>query len=275
MSAQIQRGMPRWSGEPAAQTSSQAPRVQNPADPKTRSEELDVPVHGLAVHAQDLEVIFGEGARTVHALNKVSLVVPAGQFLVIRGRSGSGKSTLFQTLAGIRSPTAGRVIIGDTEIHSLSEKDSARFRRRHVGLVYQFFNLVPVLNVVENIALPLMIDGQRLSAVMPRVHALMDRLGIPRRPGQMINELSGGEMQRVAIARALIHEPGLVLADEPTGNLDEANGALVLSLLTQLCRERRLTIVMMTHDPSATDHCDRMVRLLDGQIESDVAPFDE
>ncbi|HTO55563.1 MAG TPA: ABC transporter ATP-binding protein [Myxococcota bacterium] len=249
--------------------------MQNKPESTAPAANPDRPVQGLSVYAEDLEVIFGQGSRSVHALNKVSLEVPAGQFLVIRGRSGSGKSTLFQTLAGIRSPTRGRVVIGDTEIDSLPEKASARFRRQHIGLVYQFFNLVPVLNVVENIALPLMIDGQRLSTALPRVHALMDRLGIPKRSGQMVSDLSGGEMQRVAIARALIHEPGLVLADEPTGNLDEANGALVLSMLTQLCRERRLTVVMMTHDPSATDHCDRMVRLLDGKIESDLAPFDE
>ncbi len=229
---------------------------------------------GLSVRVEALEVSFGVGHRRVQAIQKLALEVPPGQFLVIRGRSGSGKSTLFHALAGIRNPSAGRVFVGDTEINALSERDSARFRRRHIGLVYQFFNLVPVLDVIENIALPLMIDGHRLTSVLPRVHALMDRLGIANRAGHMVNELSGGEMQRVAIARALIHEPGLVLADEPTGNLDELNASVVLSMLTDLCREQGITVVMMTHDPSATDRCDRVVKLRDGQIEADLGPFD-
>ena len=154
---------------------------------------------------------------------------------------------------------------------ALTEADSARFRRRNVGLVYQFFNLVPILDVVENIALPLLLDGKRLTDSLSRVEALMRRLGISDRAGHPVNELSGGEMQRVAIARALVGDPGLVLADEQTGNLDDRNAEEVLNLLTELCREKGITIVMMTHDASATERADRVITLRDGEVEQDLS----
>ena len=228
---------------------------------------------GLDVRAEALEMTYGEGPAQVRALRKLNLDVPAGQFLVVRGRSGSGKTTLFHLLAGMRKPSSGRVLIGETEVNALSEREAARFRRRRVGLVYQFFNLVPILDVTENIALPLLLDGHSLREVRPLVQSLMERLGIADRADHPVRKLSGGEMQRVAIARAVIGNPGLLLADEPTGNLDELNAARVLALIEELCRERGITIIMMTHDVGAMDHCDRMIKLRDGEIEEDLGPF--
>ena len=225
---------------------------------------------GLGVRAEALDMVYGDGETQVHALRGLSLAVPGGQFLVVRGRSGSGKSTLFHLVAGMKQPTSGRVCVGDVEVNALTEAESARFRRRNVGLVYQFFNLVPMLDVVENIALPLLLDGRRLSDCLPRVRELMERLGIAGRSHLEVNKLSGGEMQRVAIARALVGNPGLVLADEPTGNLDDRNASEVLDLLTELCRENGTTIMMMTHDASATERADRAITLRDGRIEQDL-----
>jgi putative ABC transport system ATP-binding protein len=213
---------------------------------------------------------YGEGDSKVRAIRKLNLAIPGGQFVVVRGRSGSGKTSLFHLIAGMKKPTSGRVFVGETEMSGLTEAESAKFRRRHVGLVYQFFNLVPILDVVENIALPLLLDGKRLTDALPRIEALMKRLGIGDRASHPVNKLSGGEMQRVAIARALIGNPGLVLADEPTGNLDDHNADAVLNLLTELCRERGITILMMTHDASATERADRVITLRDGEVEQDL-----
>jgi ABC-type lipoprotein export system ATPase subunit len=160
-------------------------------------------------------------------------------------------------------------MIGEIEVNLLSETQSARFRRRNVGIVYQFFNLIPTLSVEHNIALPLLMDGFYLSQVRDRVHALMDRLGIDQRKDHRIQDLSGGEMQRVAIARAVIAGPILVLADEPTGNLDSENGAEVLVLMRELCEERGATTIMMTHDVEATAYADRVISLRDGEIDED------
>ena len=214
---------------------------------------------------------YGQGEKRVHALRKVTLAIPGGQFVVVRGRSGSGKTTLFHLIAGMKKPTTGRVFVGDTEMSALTEGESARFRRRNVGLVYQFFNLVPILDVVENIALPLLLDGARLTDSLSQVEALMQRLGISDRASHPVTKLSGGEMQRVAIARALVGDPGLVLADEPTGNLDDRNAEEVLNLLGELCREKGITVVMMTHDASATERADRVITLRDGRIEQDLS----
>ncbi len=225
---------------------------------------------GLPVRAEALTMTYGDVEPRVRALRALDLAVPGGQFLVVRGRSGSGKSTLFHLLAGMKKPTSGHVVVGDVEVDRLSEAEAARFRRHHIGLVYQFFNLVPMLDVIENIALPLLLDGRRLTDALPRVHALLERLGIADRADHEVSKLSGGEMQRVAIARALAGDPGLVLADEPTGNLDDRNAGEVLDLLTSLCRENGITVVMMTHDASATERADRVVTLRDGEIEQDL-----
>jgi putative ABC transport system ATP-binding protein len=225
--------------------------------------------HGPAVTANALEMTYGAGSAQVRAIREVSFAVPPGQFLVVRGRSGSGKTTLCHLIAGLRRPTEGRVMIGEVEIQKLSEADSARFRRRHIGLVYQFFNLVPTLSVAHNIALPLLMDGYHLAQVRDKVHRLMERLEIEGRDTQRTHELSGGEMQRVAIARALVADPLLLLADEPTGNLDSYTGSSVLTLFRDLCDERGVTTILLTHDVEATAYADRVIVLRDGEIEED------
>ena len=226
-----------------------------------------------AVQAEALELAYGEGARRVHALRKLTLRVPAGQLLVVRGKSGSGKTSLLHVMAGIRKPDAGRVLIGDVNLLELSESDATQFRRRNIGIVYQFFNLIPTLDVEHNIALPLLLDGYRLSQIHGRVRALIARLGIEHRGSHGVQQLSGGEMQRVAIARAVIANPVLVLADEPTGNLDSENGAEVLSLLRELCDERGATTIVMTHDAEATAYADRVISLRDGEVHEDSGPL--
>jgi putative ABC transport system ATP-binding protein len=222
-----------------------------------------------AIAAEDVEMVYGAGASSVRALSGLSLFVPRGQFVIVRGRSGSGKTTLLHVIAGLRRPTAGRVAVGGTEVQRLSESDSARFRRRHIGLVYQFFNLVPTLSVEHNVALPLLMDGRHIRELRPRVASLLERLEIGGAGARDTSQLSGGQMQRVAIARAIIAEPVLVLADEPTGNLDFDTGRSVLRLFRELCDERGMTFVMMTHDAEAAAYADRVIVLRDGAICED------
>ncbi|HTO71036.1 MAG TPA: ABC transporter ATP-binding protein [Myxococcota bacterium] len=224
-----------------------------------------------AVVAEDVCVTYGAGDSGVRALRALSLVVPRAQFVVVRGRSGSGKTTLLHVVAGLRRPDTGRVAVGGTELSRLSEGESARFRRRHIGLVYQFFNLVPTLSVEHNVALPLLLDGWTIPRVRGRVEALLARLGLPGHGARAAGELSGGQMQRVAIARALVAEPVLVLADEPTGSLDSETGRSVLALFRELCDERGTAFVMMTHDLDAAAFADRVVELRDGALERDGA----
>ena len=222
-----------------------------------------------AVSVEGVDLVYGAGEASVHALRNLWLEVPRAQFVVVRGKSGSGKTTLLQVMAGLRRPTAGRVSVGGTALHALSEGDSARFRRRHIGLVYQFFNLVPTLAVEHNVALPLLLDGRSIAAARGRVDAMLERLGIGGHGGRGTGELSGGQMQRVAIARALAADPLLVLADEPTGNLDSETGRAVLALFRELCDERGTTFVMMTHDADAAAFADRVVVLRDGAVAED------
>jgi putative ABC transport system ATP-binding protein len=228
------------------------------------------PVEGApAVAAEGVEMVYGSGASAVRALRGLTLFVPRGQFVIVRGRSGSGKTTLLHVVAGLRRPSAGRVAVGGTELQRLSESESARFRRRHVGLVYQFFNLVPTLNVEHNVALPLLMDGQHVAQVRPRVASLLERLEIGGFGARDTAQLSGGQMQRVAIARAIVADPVIVLADEPTGNLDSETGRAVLRLFRELCDEHGTTFVMMTHDAEAAAWADRVIVLRDGSIHED------
>jgi putative ABC transport system ATP-binding protein len=218
---------------------------------------------------QGLRKTYRRDSVEVNALRGIDLLVPRGEFLIVRGKSGSGKTTLLHVLAGLLEPSAGRVRIGDTELAGLGERKSARFRRRHLGIVYQFFNLVPTLDLAHNVALPLLLDGHTQAEARPRVDALLDRLEIADRAAHRPTALSGGEMQRAALARALIADPWLVLADEPTGNLDEESGARVLGLLRELTSERGITTVLMTHDPNAAVYADRVIQLRDGRIADD------
>jgi putative ABC transport system ATP-binding protein len=209
---------------------------------------------------------FRQGERVVHALAGVSLDVDPGSFVAIMGASGSGKSTLLHLMAGLTTPTSGRVIINGTDISALNDRQLTLFRRRHIGLVFQAFNLIPTLSAAENVRLPLMLDARNGQQTEARVAELLDQLGLGERAHHRPDALSGGEQQRVAIGRALITEPAVILADEPTGNLDSMNSQGVCELLQRLSRESRKTIVMVTHEPSVAVYANEVVVLKDGKM---------
>ncbi len=204
------------------------------------------------------------GAQPVVALADVDLEVPPGQFLAVVGPSGGGKSTLLHLLGGIDRPTSGVVSVGSRDLGALSDEDLTLYRRREAGIVFQFFNLLPHITVHENVELPLALDGRPDAA--RRAEELLDRVGLLGRAGAHPYELAGGEMQRVAIARALSSGARLLLADEPTGNLDSANGEQVLALLDEIRRERGVTLILATHSPSAASRAERVVEIRDGRI---------
>jgi putative ABC transport system ATP-binding protein len=216
--------------------------------------------------------IYRQGDAEVKALAGVTLDVARGEFVVVVGPSGSGKSTLLHLLGGLDVPTAGEILIDGTPISRMSDDEVTVFRRRSIGFVFQFFNLMPTLSAEENVALPLLLDGKRAREVAPRVTAALEAVGLTERRTHRPDELSGGEMQRVAIARALVIEPKLILADEPTGNLDSATGEQVLELIRRANRERGATVVMVTHDGRAAAHGTRVVAMRDGRVVGDGAP---
>ncbi len=221
------------------------------------------PVEAPSVSCRALSKVYA-GVEPIVALDGMDLDVPAGEFLALVGESGSGKSTLLHLLGGIDRPSDGSVRVGAREIGSLPEKDLVLYRRREVGMVFQFFNLLPHLTVQENVELPRRLDGQADAAAKAR--DLLERVGLGRRGHAHPYELSGGEMQRVAIARALSTGARLLLADEPTGNLDSRNGGDVLSLLDEVRRERGVTLLLATHSEGAAARADRVVRMQDGRI---------
>jgi putative ABC transport system ATP-binding protein len=207
-----------------------------------------------------------EASAQVHVLDDVSLDIATGDFAVVMGASGSGKSTLLNLIGAIDRPTSGRVFLGDIETSALDENELTRLRRSSIGFVFQFFNLLPTLNVFENVSFPLaLLDTPRTEADQ-RVTEVLAQLGLAARARHYPNELSGGEMQRVAIARAVIHRPPLLLADEPTGNLDSRNGAAILELLRSIHDEHRPTIVMATHSDRAAAYGDYIIEITDGRI---------
>ena len=214
-----------------------------------------------------LSMRLASGGRVVDVLTDVSLEVPAGQFLAIAGPSGSGKSTLLGLLAGLDQPTAGRVEVAGVDITALDEDSLARFRRDHVGYVFQSYHLIPTLTASENVAVPLELAGRRDAA--PRAQALLAEVGLAERVHHYPVQLSGGEQQRVAVARAIALAPPLLLADEPTGNLDSATGKQIIDLLVGVNRRRGCTLVLVTHDPALAAHADRVVTLRDGRVVSD------
>jgi putative ABC transport system ATP-binding protein len=220
-----------------------------------------------AVGARDVVRRYGEADYAVDALRGVSLGVPSGQFAAIMGPSGSGKSTLMHILAGLDQPTSGAVEIGGEEITTMGDKELTLLRRRHIGFVFQAFNLVPTLTAEENIVLPLAIAGRKTESSW--IEAVIGRVGLGDRRHHRPAELSGGQQQRVAVARALASEPTVLFADEPTGNLDSRSGAEVLELLGEAAREYGQTIVMVTHDPRAAAGADRVIHLADGQVAED------
>lgn len=218
------------------------------------------------LHTQDLTKNYQMGEVTVEALKGVDFVVAAGEFVAIMGPSGSGKSTLLHLLGGLDEASAGEVNLAGKRLAHMDDDEITLMRRRQVGFVFQFFNLLPTLTAAENVALPLLLDGQRRSQYQPAVEAAMGLVGLTDRASHKPDQLSGGEQQRVAIARALVTEPAIVLADEPTGNLDSRAGEDVLALLRKASDERGQTIVMVTHDPLAATYADRVVFLKDGQL---------
>ncbi len=218
------------------------------------------------VRLRGLSKSYGEDGRVRTVLDAIDLDIQAGEFFVLLGSSGSGKSTLLNLISGIDQPDAGQVIVGGTDITALDERARTLFRRDHVGIVFQFFNLIPTLTVLENVTLPHELrgakrrDGERIG------RALLERVGLADRANDFPDRLSGGEQQRVAIARALVSEPAVVLADEPTGNLDKKTGKSVLALLLELTRNAGKTLIMATHDPAILPLADRVCRIQDGAL---------
>lgn len=212
---------------------------------------------------------YRQGQSEVCALDRISLAVAAGQHLSIVGPSGSGKSTLLHIIAGTDAPTSGEVIIDGSRRSAMSDDEVTLFRRRKIGFVFQFFNLLPTLSAEENVALPLLLDGQRLSALKTRVDEMLSLVGLAHRRTHRPSQLSGGEMQRVAIARALITHPLLLLADEPTGNLDTRAGEQVLALIREATDKLGQTVMLVTHDPRVAAYGDRTVTIQDGRLASD------
>jgi putative ABC transport system ATP-binding protein len=231
------------------------------------------PALDIAVSARRVTRQYGEGESAVHALRGVSLEVPVGQFTAVMGPSGSGKSTLMHLLAGLDRPTNGRVKIGGEDITEMPDKQLTKLRRRHIGFVFQQFNLLPMLTAEENILLPLSIAGRKPDK--RAVASLIERVGLGERLGHKPSQLSGGQQQRVAIARALASQPTVLFADEPTGNLDSTSGTEVLQLLREAVELDRQTTVMVTHDPRAAAAADRVLFLADGEIVNDLASPDE
>ena len=238
----------------------------------TASVAPDAPDVSPVVSAQDVTRRYGEGDTAVDALRGVSLEVPRGQLTAVMGPSGSGKSTLMHILAGLDKPTSGEVAIAGTTITDLNDSDLTKLRRRHIGFIFQFFNLLPMLTAEENVVLPLSIAGEKPDRTW--VDELMKRIGLSDRRTHRPAELSGGQQQRVAIGRALVSKPTIVFADEPTGNLDSKTSEEILKLVRDSVDTYRQTTVMVTHDPQAAAIADRILFLSDGLIVKDLGPSD-
>ena len=216
------------------------------------------------LRVENLTKVYGSGNNKVVALDNVSFSVEKGEFVSIVGASGSGKSTLLHLLGGVDRPTSGKVLINDTDIFKMNDDELAIFRRRQVGLIYQFYNLIPILNVRENITLPLELDNKRVND--EEVDNLIKMLGLDKRSKHLPNELSGGEQQRTSIGRALISRPAIVLADEPTGNLDTKASEEIVSLLKKSNKEMKQTIIMITHNLELAKVADKIIEIADGRI---------
>ncbi len=215
------------------------------------------------IEVADLCKEYGRGENIVHALSHVSFTIQPGEMIAVVGASGSGKSTLMNLMGGIDVPSSGKVLINGRDIYGMNDRDRTDFLRTNIGIIYQFFNLIPILNVRENILLPLLLDGQGES---PFADELIDKLGLSARSGHLPSQLSGGQQQRAAIARALVTRPKLILADEPTGNLDKSSSKEVIRILRQACEEYKQTILIVTHDPEVAAVCPRALHIEDGQL---------
>lgn len=227
----------------------------------------------FVIEANDLTKIYGSGETSVEALSHVSVTVERGKIIAVMGPSGSGKSTLLSLLGGLERPTGGQVFLEGVDLASLNDTDRTVMRRRSLGFVFQAFNLISVLTAIENVALPLELDGVPSSVAKDRATVALEQVGLRHRRDHLPAMMSGGEQQRVAIARALVIEPALILADEPTGNLDSSSGKMVLQLLRSLVTERGETIVMVTHDAEIGRQADRIIRMCDGRVvDSNTGP---
>ena len=216
------------------------------------------------IEAHELCKVYGKGETAVHALRNVNFQAEQGEFVAVTGPSGSGKYTLLHLLGGVDLPTSGTVWIEGQDIYRKKEKELAAFRRRRIGFVFQFYNLIPVLTAEENIRVPLMLDGQPVDETF--LNELLHALGLSERRNHLPSQLSGGQQQRVAIGRAIIHKPSIVFADEPTGNLDTQNSREILALLKSSVRKYGQTLILITHDPSVAAQADRVVMMQDGRI---------
>ncbi|TKI55296.1 ABC transporter ATP-binding protein [Brevibacillus antibioticus] len=219
------------------------------------------------LRVENLSKTYGGGETAVTALNDISFSVQKGEFVAIIGPSGSGKSTLLHILGGVDTPTSGKVIVDQTDMYAMDETALAIFRRRQIGLIYQFYNLIPVLTVEENITLPLLLDGREVNQDI--FSGIVETLGLQQRLKHLPNQLSGGQQQRASIGRALISSPAIVLADEPTGNLDSQNSAEIVKLLKKLHKERYQTLIVITHDENIALQADRIIGIQDGRISRD------
>lgn len=216
---------------------------------------------------ENLSKIYGKGDNEVRALDGVSFSVERGEFIAVMGPSGSGKSTLLHILGGVDKPTSGKVYMDGQDVYSQNDEQLAIFRRRHVGLIYQFYNLIPVLNVEENITLPVLMDGRKVNE--ERFNELISILGLKGREKHLPNQLSGGQQQRVSIGRALMNAPAVVLADEPTGNLDSKNRQEIIELLKMSNQKYNQTLIVITHDENIALQAKRIIALEDGKITRD------
>ena len=222
------------------------------------------------IRCLDVRKSYGQGDNEVTVLSGITVDSPPGQFSTIMGPSGSGKSTLLHLMGGLDRPSGGDVLVGERIISQMADDQVTLFRRTQIGFVFQFFNLLPTLTALENITLPFVLDGRPRDKADQRARFLLDKVGLSHRRSHLPEAMSGGEIQRLAIARALVFEPPIILADEPTGNLDSKNGQIVLNLLRRINQEDRCTVVMVTHSPEAAKVGDRTICLRDGLIEKDL-----
>ncbi|WP_346868845.1 ABC transporter ATP-binding protein [Clostridium sp. UBA5119] len=219
------------------------------------------------LRVENLKKYYGEGNSQVRALDDTSFSIDKGQFVAIVGASGSGKSTLLHLIGGLDIPTSGKVFINDIDIYKQNETGLSIFRRRNIGFIFQFFNLMPILDVEENISLPALLDSEKVDKKY--LDEIISMIGLEDRRKHIPSELSGGQQQRVSIARALINKPSIILADEPTGNLDSKNSKEVIELLKVTARKYNQTLILITHDRNVAEQADRVITLSDGKIESD------
>ena len=220
----------------------------------------------IVVKTVDLEKEYRLGEVVVHALQGVSMELKKGEFVAVIGPSGSGKSTLLNLIGALDKPTKGKVYINGKDLAAMNERELTKLRRNEIGFVFQFYNLIPVLTAFENVELPMIVAGVPKKKMEERTHELLETIGLIDRVNHRPDELSGGEQQRIAIARALANQPSLVLADEPTGDLDTATGSEVMGVLREMSRREKVTVIVVTHDPAITEMADRILEMRDGKI---------